>query len=255
MRQIKAILADDEEQLLVHLRGKLAALWPELIICGEAGNGRQALELIEAVRPHVAFLDIRMPGLSGIEVAKGVMGICRVVFITAHDEYAVEAFESEALDYILKPVNERRLEKTIKRLQKEIASDPEPSSILSETMERVLEALEKREASPYLQWIRAQYGNGIRLIPVNDVWYFKASDKYTVVMTRDGESLIKRSIKNLEDELDPGKFWRIHRGTIVNANQIAKVNRTFTGRYVIKLKDLPETLTVSRTYAHLFKQM
>jgi len=255
MKQMKAIIADDEEQLLMDLKGKLTTLWPELIVSGEAGNGRQALQLIEEHHPDVAFLDIRMPGLSGIEVAKRVIGICRIVFITAYDEYAIEAFESEAIDYILKPVNGKRLEKTVNRLKNEIAVAPKPSLRLNETMERILEALDKSGDSPYLQWIKAQHGNGIRLIQVNDVCYFKASDKYTVVMTQDGESLIKRSIKNLETELDPGQFWRIHRGTIVNARQIAKVSRSFTGRFVIQLKDLPETLTVSRTYAHLFKQM
>ena len=255
MGQMKAIIADDEEELLNSLKGKLTALWPDLSICGEARNGRQALQLIEEENPDIAFLDIRMPGLSGIEVAKRVMGTCRVVFITAYDEYAVQAFESEAVDYILKPVTEERFKKTIKRLQKEIASEAPPPQELSRTMKRLLETLGKKDASHYLQWIKAQHGSGMRLIPVDEVYYFKASDKYTVVMTGEGEFLIKMSIKGLSGELDPEKFWRIHRSTIVNAGQIAKVSRSITGRYTVRLKDHPEILIVSRPYVHLFKQM
>lgn len=255
MNPIRAIIADDEAPLRVSLKKKLESLWPELVICGEAEDGLKAVELIQESQPNIAFLDIRMPGHSGIEVARKTGGMCHVVFITAYDEYAVDAFESEAIDYILKPVTEERLKKTVNRLKKRISSMPEPSPELKETMEGVLSALESRKTPTRLQWIKAQHGDGVRLIAVEEVCYFQASDKYTVVMTKEEESLIRKAITSLSQELDPNKFWRIHRGTIVNVNQIEKVHRSFTGRQTIKLKDRPETLTVSRSYAHLFKQM
>ena len=255
MPEIRAIIADDEEQLRSYLKSGLSTVWPELIICGEAGNGEEALKLIEEHRPDIAFLDIKMPGLSGMDVARKIAGTCWIVFITAYDQYAVEAFENEAIDYLLKPVTDKRLETTVKRLQKQIADTHEPPPDLAGTMERVLSALETRKTAGYLQWIKILHGDEIRLIPVDKIYYFQASDKYTLVMTREEESLIKKSIKELSEELDLHHFWRIHRGTIVNATQIAKVNRSLTGRLVIKLKDLPGTLTVSRTYAYLFRQM
>jgi DNA-binding LytR/AlgR family response regulator len=255
MTQTKAIIADDEIQLRVHLKSLLLKLWPELIICGEAKNGQEALELIEKHRPDIAFLDIRMPGLSGMDVAKRVMGSCWIVFITAYDTYAVEAFESEAIDYLLKPLDHQRLERTIKRLQKRISISIKPSSDMSVIIEQTIARLQKREKQEYLQWLKVQHGDGIRLIPVDDVCYFKASDKYTLVLTKAGELLIKKTIKELADELDPDQFWRIHRGTIVNAHSIVKVSRSLTGRGVVKLKDRPELLTVSRSYIHIFKQM
>jgi DNA-binding LytR/AlgR family response regulator len=253
--KIKAVIADDEKQLRISLKAKLTELWPDLIICGEAKNGLEAIELIENNSPDIAFLDIRMPGLSGIEVAKKVAGTCRVIFITAYDQYAIEAFENEALDYILKPVTKKRLGKTVNRLKKQITSAPESLLSTSETVERVIESLRDKISPGYLQWIKAQYGDGIRLIPVDEVYYFKASDKYTLVITKERESLIKKSIKELAEGLDPNKFWRIHRGTIVNVSCIAKTSRSLTGRSLIKLKDRPEVLTVSRTYTHLLKQM
>ena len=255
MPEIRAIIADDEEQLRSYLKSGLSTVWPELVICGEAGNGKEALNLTEKHRPDIAFLDIKMPGLSGMDVASKIAGTCWIVFITAYDQYAVEAFENEAIDYLLKPVTDKRLQITVKRLQKQIADTHKPPSELASTMERVLSALEAKETPGYLRWIKVLQREEIRLIPVDEVYYFQASDKYTLVMTRNGESLIKKSIKELSAELNPDQFWRIHRGTIVNANQIAKVNRFLTGRLVIKLKDLPETLTISRTYTHLFRQM
>jgi DNA-binding LytR/AlgR family response regulator len=253
--EIKAIIADDEEQLRTYLISRLSEVWPELVICGEAGNGLEALKAIEKEQPHIAFLDIRMPGLSGMEVAKKIAGSCRIVFITAYDQYAVEAFESEAIDYLLKPVTNERLKNTVDRLKKQIAASSETESNLPEVVERLITGLQERHAPGYLQWIRAQQGDGTRLVPVDDVYYFKASDKYTMVVTAAGELLITKPIKELANELDPDKFWRIHRGTIVNAGCIDKVSRSLTGRGVIKLKDRQELLTVSRTYIHIFKQM
>jgi DNA-binding LytR/AlgR family response regulator len=255
MTQTKAIIADDEEQLRIHLRSQLSDIWPELIICGEAGNGEEALELIEDYRPDVAFLDIKMPGLSGMAVAKRIAKTCRVVFITAYDKYAVEAFDHEAIDYLLKPVTLERLSKAVRRLQRQIAASSEPPSDLSEIVERAIASLYKKGTSGYLRWIRVQHGDGVRLIPVDDVCYFQASDKYTLVLTKQEELLIKKAVKDLDDELDPSQFWRIHRGTIVNAHCIAKVSRSLTGRGVVRLKDRPELLTVSRRYIHVFRQM
>ena len=255
MKQVKAIIADDEEQLRIHLKSQLLNLWPELVICGEAANGIEAEKLIEKSKPDIAFLDIRMPGRSGIELAKNVAGVCHIVFITAYDQYAVKAFENEALDYILKPVTENRLRKTVERLQKQMRRTPRRNADLTETLERVLYGLEAKTPGDYLRWIKVQHGDGIRLLPIEEVCYFKAGDKYTMVMTQNGESLIRRSIKSLAEALDPNQFWRIHRGAIVNVGQIAKVSRSPTGHSMIKLKDLEETLSVSRTYAHLFRQM
>ena len=255
MSPIKAIIADDEEQLRTHLGKRLNELWPELVICGQAGNGPEALDLIEEHHPDIAFLDIRMPGFSGIKVAEKIAGRCRVVFISAYDHYAIQAFENEALDYIVKPVTDERLEKTVTRLKKQIASTTSPSGDMAKIIEDILANLEPRKDAEYLNWIKAQHGDEVRLIPVNEVCYFQASDKYTVVMRINGESLIRKSIKNLVEELDPKLFWQINRGTIVNVNQIANVTRSFSGSLMIRLKDIPETLSVSRFYSHLFKQM
>ena len=252
----EVVIADDEKQLRIYLRSKLAKLWPELVITGEAENGYQALDLIEAKRPGVAFLDIKMPGLSGLEVAKRITGDCIVVFITAYDEFSIEAFENEAIDYLLKPVTDERFARTIQRLKKQLAASPPASPrALTATLERLLVRLENKEETGYLRWIKARLGDEVRLVAADDVYFFKAEDKYTVVKTRKGEYLIKISIRQLSEELDPDQFWRIHRSTIVNLNRVAGVHRSFGGRLLIKLRDLPETLPVSKTYAHLFKQM
>jgi len=196
-----------------------------------------------------------MPGFSGIKVAEKIAGKCWVVFISAYDHYALQAFENEVIDYIVKPVTDERLTKTIKRLQKQIAATTSPPSELGKIIETVLAKIENRKEMDYLNWIKAPYGDEVRLIPVNEVYYFKAGDKYTIVMTCDGESLIRKSIRALVEELDPQLFWQIHRGTIVNVNQIANVTRSFSGNLMIRLKDHPETLSVSRAFSHLFKQM
>jgi DNA-binding LytR/AlgR family response regulator len=255
MENPEAIIADDEKQLRIHLKSKLAALWPELTICGEAENGIEALALIETCRPAIAFLDIKMPGLSGIEVAQKIRVSCHVVFITAFDQYAIEAFENEAIDYILKPVTDERLEKTIKRLKKQVSGISNPPIDFSRAMDRLLAGLKDKQSSGYLKWIKVRHGEEVRLISIDEVCYFKAEDKYTVVKTLENESLIKKSIRQLTEELDPDQFWRIHRGTIISVSRIDGVHRSFAGRYIVKLKELPETLTVSRSYAHLFKQM
>ena len=190
---------------------------------------------------------------SGIEVAKRIVAVCRVVFVTAYDEYAIEAFENEAIDYVLKPVTQERLQKTVKRLQQHLNAPPPPG--LAQTLDRLLSVIKTKDAPDYLEWIRARQRESVQLISVKEICYFKAEDKYTAVKTREGEFLIKTSIRELSEALDPNQFWRIHRGTIVNVGQIASAHRAFTGTYALRLKGLPETLTVSRSYAHLFKHM
>ena len=251
----KAVIADDEKELRTYLRSMLSEVWPDLSICGEAKNGKEALQMVESMHPDIAFLDIKMPGLSGMEVAKKIAGLCRIVFVTAFDQYAVEAFESEAVDYLLKPVSKERLIHTMQRLKNQLNFSIEPPARLTEVIEQVLSKLANRGGSDFLRWIKAQNKDTIRLIPVEEADYFKAEDKYTLVMTKEGETLIKKSIKELAQELDPAQFWQIHRGTIVNVSKIEKVSRSLTGRGILKLKERPEFLTVSRNYLHLFKQM
>jgi DNA-binding LytR/AlgR family response regulator len=253
----KAIIADDEKELRTYLRSLLSETWPDLIVCGEAANGKEALDFVESEHPQVAFLDIRMPGLTGMDVATRIAGLCHVVFVTAYDRYAVEAFEREAVDYLLKPVSKERLMQTVQRLKDrlESASLPLPAPQLTEVVRQLLSRLPAQVGHDYLRWIRTQHKDSTRLIPVEEIDYFKAEDKYTLVMTRDGESLIKKSIKELAEELDPAHFWQIHRGTIVNVSRIDRVSQSLTGRGIVKLKERSELLTVSRNYLHLFKHM
>jgi DNA-binding LytR/AlgR family response regulator len=254
MSEIRAVIADDEEQLRIYLKARLLEVWPDLVLCGEARNGPEALELIEKLRPDVAFLDIRMPGLSGMEVARRITETCRVVFITAYDQHAVEAFEQEAIDYLLKPVTPERLKKTVQRLKKGLAEPLTPSMNLPKMMERVLKDIRKN--GPHtLRWIKVQEQDSMKLVPVDEVYFFQSRHKYTEVATREGEHLIRKPIHELEAELDPDMFWRIHRGTIVNASYIDKVSSSSTGRGVLKLRGRTEFHTVSRSYAHIFKKM
>jgi len=252
MKLIRAILADDEEALRSFLKKKLLAVWPDVIICGEAQDGNAALRLIDAERPDVAFLDVKMPGLSGLEVAQKAVWKCPIVFITAHNKYAVEAFENEAVDYLLKPVSQDRLERTVRRLKERLAaSSPLPD--LSAILEKVSRSL--KQPASYLQWVKARHRDGIRLIPATDIYYFKSTDKYTTVRTRDGEFLIRKTIKELEEELDPELFWRVHRAAIVNARAILTVGRSMTGTYAIRFRDIHDSVLVSRAFSHLFKEM
>lgn len=253
----KAVIADDEKELRTYFKRLLAEVWPQLEICGEAANGKEAMKIIDTFAPHIAFLDIKMPGISGLDVAKNIAGICRIVFITAFDQYAVEAFESEAVDYLVKPVTKERLLQTVSRLKKQLKSSPEPPADLAEMIKKILSGLQGNTNTGlrYLQWIKTQHKENVRLISVEEIDYFQAGNKYTLVITAEGESLIKKSIKELSQELDPQRFWQIHRGTIVNVSKIETVGRSLTGRGVLKLKNRTDTLTVSRQYLHLFRQM
>jgi DNA-binding LytR/AlgR family response regulator len=255
MTTLKAIIVDDETQLRSHLRSQLMLAWPDLEICCEARSGQEAIELIHKYQPDIAFLDIKMPGLSGIDVAKKIFDKCWIVFVTAYDQYAIEAFESEAVDYLLKPVTIERLEKTVMRIKKRISGSPDQQDKLKNLLARLEDALTKQNGSATaLQWIKSQQGNDISLISVNDVFCFVAQDKYTAVITEDGESLIQTPIKDLAEELDQNIFWQINRGVIVNVRCIDKVSRSITGRFQLRLKGYPDVLTVSRTFSHRFKQ-
>lgn len=249
------IVADDEAALRETLKRRLADVWPEADVVGEAKNGPQALEMIETLRPRAAFLDIRMPGLTGMDVVRQMAGSCLVVFVTAYHQYAVDAFENAALDYLLKPVTAERLTKTVRRLKQRLADNMLPATDLAGLVDTILERIPKPKTQALLKWIRVQKGEAVRLVPVDDVYYFQSRDKYTAMITGDEEFLIRKPIRELNAVLDPQLFWRIHRSVIVNVQRIHHVDRSFTGRLTLNLKDLSDHLTVSRTYAHLFKQM
>ncbi len=244
----RALLAEDEPMLRAQLKAKLHEVWPELSIVAEAGNGDEALRLAQEHDPDIAFLDIRMPEKSGIDVARELDGRCHIVFVTAYDDYAVAAFDEGAVDYVLKPVTAERLARVAQRLRTRLAAAPMDLSA-------VIARLAGQQAATPLKWIRASLGNAMRLIAVEEVLYFQAQDKYTLVATRDGDALIRKPIKELYDELDPDAFWQIHRGTIVNLRAIASVARDWRDQPVILLRDRAEKLVVSRTFAARFKAM
>ena len=246
--RVTALIAEDEPMLRAQLRARLAQAWPELVIAAEAENGEQALALCEKLEPDVAFLDIRMPVLDGLEVAARIGGRCHVVFVTAYDEYAVTAFEQGAVDYVLKPVTADRMVMVVERLKQRLKGPPAE-------LATVLEQLAARGSDGPLRWIKASLGASMRLIAVDDVQYFQAEDKYTRVITADGEALIRKTIKELGDALDPEYFWQVHRATIVNLRAIARVDRDYRDQPLITLKGRAEALAVSRTFAHLFKTM
>ena len=257
MKATVAIIADDEPLLARYLRERLAVVWPELVIVGVAANGPEAQALIAAEAPDIAFLDIRMPGLSGLDVARDLNGV-HVVFVTAHDEYALAAFDRAAVDYLLKPVGDERLADAVRRLKERLAATPQMPA--TGDVAQALALLRGHfggapQSTERLAWIRAAAGPQVRLIAVDDVCYFEANDKYTSVFTTDGEALIRTSLRELVAQLDGERFWQIHRGTIVNVAHVATTTRDITGRVSVRLKTRPETLAVSRAYAHLFRQM
>ncbi|HEY2863907.1 MAG TPA: LytTR family DNA-binding domain-containing protein [Casimicrobiaceae bacterium] len=245
-----AVLAEDEAHLREELRETLAELWPELVICAEARNGLEAREALERHAPDILFLDIQMPGLTGLEIAKLANGRCHVVFVTAYDQYAVAAFEHGAVDYVMKPVSADRLEETVRRLKARVHDRPA-------NLDHLLQALAERlgDTREYIRWITASQGQELRLITVDEVCYFQADRRYTLVVTADRESLIRRPIKELAEEVDPKMFWQIHRGTLVNANAIAGLVRDLKGHFRVKLKQRSETLSVSESCMHLFREM
>ena len=248
----RALIADDEPALRAELRRLLADLWPELGIAASVGDGRAALEAIERLRPDIAFLDIRMPPPSGLDVARRAGPDTAVVFVTAYDAHAVEAFERAAVDYLLKPVLGSRLQETVDRLKRRLAGGNrgEPDGQALEALIRGL-----ADAPAYLHWLRVGQGERVELVAVDDVCFFRSDRKYTAAVTRDREHLVRTPIAELAARLDPGRFWRIHRGGIVNVAAIEAARRDLRGRYRLTLKERPEVLRVSAAYGHLFRRM
>jgi DNA-binding LytR/AlgR family response regulator len=249
--RIAAVIADDEPLLRAQLRARLARLWPELEIVQEMADGRDIDKVLEEHEPALFFLDIHMPGVNGLEAARVIAGRAHVVFVTAFDQYAIEAFEQGAIDYVLKPFDEERLEVTIARLKDRLESRPPPLEALFDKLASRLGA----RGPEHLRWIKASVGSNVRLIPVEEVLFFQSDEKYTRVVTCEAESLIRKPIRELLEELDPAKFWQIHRATIVNVDHIATVKRGLKDHAEIALRDHTETLVVSRAFTHLFKQM
>jgi DNA-binding LytR/AlgR family response regulator len=273
----RAVLADDERLMREQLRARLAEVWPELQIVAEAKNGLEAVELVREHRPEVVFLDIRMPGLTGVEAARqiaqlpppddGAAGddddalLPEIVFITAYDQYAVEAFEQGVADYVLKPAERERLALTVERIRQRLAArtdasiDAPPGPHLQALLHQLSSRLNPSQAPQYLQWIQATVGQSIQMLPVEEVLFFISDEKYTRVQTAQVEALIRKPIKELVDELDPRLFWQIHRSTLVAVKAIAGVTRDFRGRQIVSVKGHPEKLEVSRSYTGLFKGM
>ena len=249
---VTAVIADDEPLLRAMLRTRLARLWPELAVVHEMENGRDIDRVLDEHEPQLFFLDIHMPGVNGLEAARAIAGRAHVVFITAYDQYAVEAFERGAIDYVLKPFNEERLGVTVERLKERLEQRPQS---LDSLVEQLAGRLGVARPAEHLRWIKASVGSNVRLIPVEEVLFFQSDEKYTRVVTCEAEALIRKPIKELLDELDPAKFWQIHRATIVNVDHIASVKRGLKDQAEIALKDHRETLVVSRAFTHLFKQM
>lgn len=260
------LIADDEPHLARALQTQLAH-WPELTVVAVARNGLEAAERIAALQPDIAFLDIQMPGLTGLEVAQGIEGSTRVVFVTAFDEYAVQAFDEEAVDYVLKPVKLERLQRTMERVQRALtpaggvagvggaldASDPNLLAVLKKLMPAVTpQAVAPQE---HLRWVRASRGDMTHQVAVQDVLFFHADEKYTCVQTAQAEYLIRTPIADLAAQLDPAQYWQVHRSTIVNLQHLEGTRRDEASRLFVRIKGHATELPVSRAYVHLFKAM
>jgi DNA-binding LytR/AlgR family response regulator len=280
-RTIRALIADDERLMREQLRARLAEVWPELEIVAEARNGTEAVALTQAHQPDLVFLDIRMPGMTGVEAARAIAqlpvdeddaggwGGCEIVFITAYDQYAVEAFEQGVVDYVLKPAERERLTVTVARIRKRLAQRHAPAGDAAApgsaggvpapvALQQLLQKLAARmdpSRPPALRWIQAAVGQTIQMIPVEDVLFFVSDEKYTRVQTASVEALIRKPIKELIEELDAEVFWQIHRSTLVNTRHIAGVSRDLRGRQLVAVKGHPQKLEVSRSFTGLFKGM
>jgi DNA-binding LytR/AlgR family response regulator len=246
---VTAVIAEDEPVLRDQLKALLGALWPRLHIAATAANGIEALAMYDLHRPQVMFLDIQMPGLNGLQVAEQLADRCHVVFLTAYDAYAVAAFEHGAVDYVLKPYDAARLSSALRRVQDRLGAGQPP---LGDLLRDLAAAARPR---PYLTWIKASRGSDVDLIMVGEVCSFRSDTKYTSVFTESREALIRASIKELIADLDPARFWQIHRSTIVNVEAIASVTRNIAGATVLTLKARPERLSVSEAHRKLFKHM
>ena len=275
---IRAVIADDERLLREQLQARLRESWPDLDVCGVARDGLEAVKLVDELRPDVVFLDIRMPGLTGIEAAREIAGLddwCgEFVFVTAYDEYAVTAFEQGAVDYLLKPVETARLDKTVARLRERMAKrlgagtqTPSPQALfqtpvartqdtqdaLLQTLAQLQQRLHSEKPAPLLRWLQCSVGTTTKLICVDDVLFFRSDEKYTRIQLLDQEAFIRTPIRELICQLDAQQFWQIHRSTIVNLSAIAAVQRDEMGRQRVSLKQHKEVLEVSRSFGHVFK--
>jgi DNA-binding LytR/AlgR family response regulator len=250
MPEATALIAEDEPLMRERLREQLAEAWPELAVVAEAGDGDEALALFDIHRPQIAFLDIRMPGRDGLDVAAAIGADCHVVFVTAYDQYALRAFEAGAIDYLLKPVELDRLLACVDRVRRKLAAPPADLSALLEQLRTAVPSAHSR-----LRWIKAAVGKQVRLIPVEEVLYFQSDTKYTRVVLPQSEALIRTPLKDLIAELDPDRFWQVHRGTIVNVDAIASVLREDAEKQYVLIKGRPDRLPVSRQFFHLFRQM
>lgn len=249
-----AIIADDERLMREQLRSRIEQVWPELNILAEAKNGAEAIELVNQYQPDLVFLDIRMPVQTGLEAAQQIGDRAHIVFITAYDQYAIEAFDQGAVDYVLKPADPERLAKTVERLKTRLTAQSKPNDMSG----MLLEMAKQMGIAPqknYLQWIQASIGQELRLIPVEEILFFQSDEKYTRVQTATYEALIRKPVRDLAEELNPALFWQIHRSTLVNAKAISGVVRDLRGRHLVQIKGSTEKLEVSRSFVHLFKQM
>jgi len=243
-----ALIAEDEPLLAAEIREELARLWPELEICAIVHDGHEALREIDHHQPQVLFLDVKMPGLTGVEVARVMGARAHVIFITAFDQYAVQAFEEGAVDYLLKPLDPARLARALRRVKDRLARPPADLSGL-------LEQLQRGPVADRLRWITVLHGRDVQLITVENVLYFRADNKYIAVVTAEGESLITTPLKDLIERLDPAVFWQIHRSVVVNMNHIASATRDEMGHYTLSLRGMKRSLKVSRAFSHLFRPM
>ena len=249
-----AIVADDERLMREQLVEALREAWPELVIAGQASNGREAIALVQSQDADIVFLDIRMPELDGIEAARALAGAVHIVFVTAHDQFAIDAFRHGAVDYLLKPADPERVALTCKRLRERLQQKPAPmDDLLAELSQRLGNSTGARR--DYIRWVQASVGANLRVIPTSDILFFRAEDKYVRVQTPTFEALIRKPIKELIDELDPEEFWQIHRATVVRVDAVEQVSRNFRGHQVVHVKGSTEKLEVSRSFNHLFKQM
>ncbi|RQP25649.1 LytR/AlgR family response regulator transcription factor [Piscinibacter terrae] len=250
-----ALIADDEPHLAAYLKDQLLKLWPELEIIGIARNGIEAAQEIARLAPDLAFLDIKMPGLTGLEVAQGIEGRTQVVFVTAYDDYAVQAFEHEAVDYVLKPVKSDRLARTIERVRRALAQQEPETAQLAAVLRKLMPAGGAAPEPARLRYVRASQGELMHQVPVGEVLFFRSDEKYTSVQTAGGEHLIRTPISELAAQLDPQQFWQIHRSTIINLDHVTGTRRDELSRLYVRIRGWTGELPVSRAYVHLFKSM
>lgn len=260
--QHTALIAEDEPLLAAALQAELAQAWPALQVVAQVGDGASAVQQALALRPDVLFFDIRMPGMGGLEAAAevadrwdGSAPFPALVFVTAYDQYAVQAFEAQAVDYLLKPVRPARLQKAVQQLQQRLAARTPGAAVSEATLAQLRQLLAPGAPTPPLTVIRAGVGNSVQMVPIDTVLVFDAADKYLRVLTASHEYLLRTPLRDLLPQLDPQQFWQIHRGTVVRASAIDAVHRDEVGRLSLRLRGRPERLAVSRLYAHLFKAM